>query len=239
MEPAGPFSRFLAWLIDTCCIIAALTIVSQLLEVVSLLSRSYGIALHLLLSFVISMGYGLVLEWFWRGRTLGKKLMHLRVMDQEGLRLRFSQVVVRNLMRALDALPLCYLVGGLISAWSTKGQRLGDLAASTVVVRIAEAGLPDLEMLASDKYNSLRECPHLAARLRKRVSMDEASLVLRALMRRDSLDTHSRTELFHRLAEHFKAIVPFPRESIDGLADERYLRNVVDVIFRSEARERR
>jgi uncharacterized RDD family membrane protein YckC len=233
MQLAGPMSRFLAWLLDAFCVLAALVIVSQVLRILSLFSESTGMALNVALSFIISMGYGICFEWFWRGQTLGKKLMRLRVLDQEGLRLTFSQVVVRNLMRALDGLPLFYLVGGLASALSGKGQRLGDLAANTIVVRVAETRVPDLETLVVDKYNSLRECPHLAARLRKKVTADEASLLLRSLMRRDDLSPECRENVFARLADHFKAVVPYPQESLDGVADERYLRNVADVVFRS------
>jgi uncharacterized RDD family membrane protein YckC len=233
MHLAGPMSRCLAWLLDAFCVLAVLVVVSQALRILSLLSESTGMALNILLSFIISMGYGICFEWFWRGQTLGKRFMRLRVLDQEGLRLTFSQVVVRNLMRALDGLPLFYLVGGLTSALSCKGQRLGDLAANTIVVRVAEARMPDLETLVVDKYNSLRECPHLAARLRKKVTADEASLLLRSLMRRDNLSPESRENVFARLADHFRSVVPYPQESLDGVADERYLRNVADVVFRS------
>jgi hypothetical protein len=212
-------------LLPSCC--------SSTFQLVSVFSESYGIALQVMLSFIISMGYGICLEWFWRGQTLGKRLLRLRVVDEQGLRLRGSQIVLRNLLRAVDGLPLFYLVGGMASAISLKGQRLGDLAASTVVVRIEELAIPDLDALEADKYNSLREQPYLAARLRKKVSMDEASLVLRCLLRRDELTRESRAELYRQLAEHFKSVVRFPQESLEGLADERYLRNVVDVLFRS------
>jgi uncharacterized RDD family membrane protein YckC len=233
MQLAGPMSRFLAWLLDAFCVLAALVIVSQALRILSLFSESTSMALSVMLSFVISMGYGLCFEWFWRGQTLGKRLMHLRVLDHEGLKLTFSQVVVRNLMRALDGLPLFYLVGGIASALSSKAQRLGDLAANTIVVRVAETRVPDLEALVVDKYNSLREYPHLAARLRKQVTADEAALLLQSLMRRDNFSPESRENVFARLANHFKSVVPYPQESLDGVADERYLRNVADVIFRS------
>ncbi len=235
---AGPVSRFMAWLLDTFCVLAAVTVIAPIFQLISVFSESYGIALQVLLSFIISMGYGICLEWFWRGQTLGKRLLGLRVMDEQGLHLRVSQIIVRNLLRAVDGLPLFYLVGGLASAMSLKGQRLGDLAASTIVVRIGELAIPNLESLEADKYNSLREQPYLAARLRKKVSMDEASLVLRSLLRRDELKLESRAELYGKLAEHFKSLVPFPQECLEGLADERYLRNLADVLFRSRSARR-
>ena len=76
--------------------------------------------------FVISVAYAIVLEWRWRGQTIGKRLLGLRVMDVHGLRLQLPQIALRNLLRLVDMLPLFYLVGGLAcvfsrnaSAWAT------------------------------------------------------------------------------------------------------------------------
>ena len=66
-----------------------------------------------ILYFVVWIGYGILFEWFWRGQTPGKRLFRLRVMDVNGLRLQFHQILMRNLLRAVDSLPACYLVGGL------------------------------------------------------------------------------------------------------------------------------
>jgi len=73
---------------------------------------------------------------------------------------------------------------------------------------------------------------HLASRLRQRVLPQEASLALQALVRREDLDPAARVELFGGLAAYFKNIVPFPQEAIDGITDEQYIRNVVDVLYR-------
>jgi hypothetical protein len=85
---------------------------------------------------------------------------------------------------------------------------------------------------ANAKYNSLQQYPHLAARLRGNVTPEEAFLVLRTLLRRDELDPFARISLFSELAAHLKSVVKFPQEALEGITDERYLRNVVDVIFR-------
>ena len=77
-------------------------------------------------------------EWYWRGQTVGKRVLKLRVMDEQALRLEFSQIVVRNLLRFVDFLPGLYLVGGTACVLSRRFQRLGDLAANTIVVRNPE-----------------------------------------------------------------------------------------------------
>ena len=176
-------------------------------------------------------------EWAWRGQTIGKRLLRLRVMDAQGLRLQFHQVLLRNLLRFVDMLPALYLVGGLACLFSRRAQRLGDLAANTVVVHSAKYTEPDLDQLLAGKFNSLRQYPHLEARLRQRVSPAEARLALQALVRRDELDPAARVELFAELAEHFKSIVTFPPEAVEAMPDEQYIRNVVDILFRTRTVE--
>jgi hypothetical protein len=184
---------------------------------------------------VISIGYGILTEWYWRGQTIGKRFMRLRVMDERGLRLHFSQIVIRNLLRVVDILPAFYLVGGTACLVSRRSQRLGDFAANTIVVRHPRIEEPDLEKLVSDKYNSLRTQPHIEARLRQLVTPQEAGLAVQALLRRDEIEDDARVELFRELAAHFKERVRFPDHLTEGLSDEQMVRNVVDSLYRRPA----
>jgi len=229
---AGPVTRFLAWAIDLACITVATSFVGMTLSLLKLISLDLGRAGILLSYFVISIGYGIIAEWHWRGQTLGKRLLRLRVMDAQALRLQFSQVVVRNLLRFVDSLPVFYLVGGLTCLINRRAQRLGDLAANTIVVRHPVIFEPDVDQLMAGKYNSFREYPHLVARLRQSVTPEEAGLALQALLRRDQLENQSRVGLFNEMASHFQSVVKFPEEAMVGLADEQYVRNVVDLLFR-------
>ncbi len=230
---AGPISRFLAWLVDIAAITVASRIAGGVLQLLGLISTDVAGAIMILAYFVISVGYGIVLEWYWRGQTLGKRLLRLRVMDVQGLRLQFNQVVIRNLLRFVDNLPVAYMVGGLFCLITRRSQRLGDLAANTIVVRNPQIPQPDLEQLLSDKYNSFHQYPHLEARLRQNSKPLEAEVALAALLRRDQLDPAARIELFRDIADHFKEIVAFPPEAVEGISDEQYVRNVVDVLYRS------
>lgn len=232
-ELAGPVARFLAWIVDLACVMTLASTLSIVMILMQLISPGIGAALSAIGYFVISVGYGIVCEWFWRGQTLGKRLLRLRVVDVEGMRLQFNQVVTRNLLRFVDSLPATYLVGGLVCWFNSKCQRLGDIAANTIVIRIPRVTEPDLDQLLAGKFNSLRQHPHLAARLRQSVSPGEAAVGLQALLRRDELDPVARVELFSELAAHFRARVEFPAEATDGIADEQYVRNVVDVLYRT------
>jgi len=230
---AGPVTRFFAWFIDQLCISAAMFLLGTGLHLLELMNWNFGFALSVISYFVLSIGYGIFFEWNWRGQTVGKKLFRLRVVDVEGMRLQFNQIVVRNLLRFVDSLPAFYLVGGLTCWLNSKCQRLGDIAANTVVIRTAPVTEPDLDQLLPGKYNSLRQYPHLTARLRQRVSPAEADTALQALLRREELELVARVKLFADLAAHFRVKVEFPAEVTDGIADEQYLRNVVDVLYRT------
>jgi uncharacterized RDD family membrane protein YckC len=231
---AGPAPRALAWAIDFACIIAGMTLLGILIGTLGLVSSDFAQALSMILYFSISIGYGIMAEWFWRGQTVGKRLLGLRVVDVQGFKLQFSQIVIRNLLRFFDSLPLFYLVGGAACILSGKAQRLGDFAANTVVIRIQKNADPDLDQLTAGKYNSLRERPHLAARLRQQVSPQEAGTALQALMRRNELNPEARIELFRDMADHFRAIVEFPEDATFGITDEQYVRNVVDILFQEK-----
>src|SRR5690606_10153127 len=146
-ELASPVARFLAWGIDFVVMLALIFLLMKGATLFRLVSLDFYQALLFLVYFSVSIGYGIVFEWMWRGQTIGKKLLRLRVMDETGLPLQFRQVVLRNLLRVVDKLPYFYLVGGISAVLSAKSQRLGDMASGTVVVRIRTLAPPALEEL--------------------------------------------------------------------------------------------
>jgi uncharacterized RDD family membrane protein YckC len=232
---AGPVTRFLAWGVDLLCILILSNVIGLIATLIGFVSPDLAQAISIILMFVITLSYSILLEWFWRGQTVGKRLLRLRVVDLEGMRLQPSQVVVRNLLRAVDFLPAFYVVGGLACLLNRHAQRLGDIAANTVVIRMPRLDTPDVEQLLAGKFNSLRQHPHLEARLRQRVTPAEADLALRALLRRDDFEPAARVRLFSELAAHFRELVSFPPDASEGLTDEQYVRNVVDSLFRKRA----
>ena len=229
---ASPISRFLALMIDIGVVTAASAVLSLLLGSFGILGMDLAMAFTMLCSFILSIGYPMVMEWYFRGQTVGKKVMRLRVMDEQGLRLQVSQVVIRNLLRFVDSLPGFYLVGGAASVVSARSQRLGDIAANTIVVHHPRVEEPNLDQILPGKYNSFRAYPHLAARLRQNVAPREAAVALEALTRRDCLDAAARLDLFEKIKEHMARTARFPAEVTDGISAEQYVRNVVDILFR-------
>lgn len=84
---------------------------------------------------VAAVGYFALFEALFRA-TPGKWLLGLRVTDYLGRRPGLTAVIVRNLLRPVDAFPVLYGVGLLCSLTNHRRQRLGDLAAGTIVVRV-------------------------------------------------------------------------------------------------------
>jgi uncharacterized RDD family membrane protein YckC len=228
---ASPVARLLAVSIDLGCVIALTTVARVFVGLVGVFSVDVAAAFQILAYFVVSIGYGILAEWFWRGQTIGKRMLRLRVLDERGLKLEFNQIVIRNLLRSIDMLPAFYAVGGALCLFSKQAQRLGDIAANTIVVRNPIITQPNLDQLRPDKWNSLRSHPHLAARLRQGITPATAALVVEAILRRQDFEPPERLRLFHELAAYFKEMVAYPPEATEGITDEQYVRNVADVIF--------
>lgn len=233
LQLASPVSRGLALVIDLACISVLIFGLGFTTMFLGVISDDLAHAVYILAYFVLSICYGIFLEWVWSGQTIGKKLLGLQVVDSQGLRLQFSQIAFRNLMRFIDCLPVFYLVGGIACFVNRHVQRLGDVAAGTVVIKLPILSQPNLDLILPGKFNSFRRYPHLAARLRQSTPPALADVALQALLRRDQFDPAERAVLLQEIAERFRSIVAFPEDEVRDLPHEQYLRNVVEILFRS------
>lgn len=228
---AGAGTRLVALVIDLLAIIALGGLVFSALKAFEAAAPDAIGGIVTLVYFVLSTAYGIVLEIWWNGQTLGKRLLSLRVMDRHARPATATQIVVRNLLRPVDSIPLFYLAGA-IACWLTRHrQRLGDLAAGTVVVRTQESLRADWSQLTRAKFNSLREHPALAARLRQRTAPELAALALDAVLRREELSPDARLAVFAALAARLRTLVEFPAHSVESLSDEQYVHRAVEVLY--------
>jgi uncharacterized RDD family membrane protein YckC len=141
LENAGIPLRFVAVLLDAVIVFAPLFILVGLMSGGGYRSSlngetNFGVDVSgraLLLLIALGIGYYVVCESA-AGATLGKHMVGIRVVSEDGQALTFGAAVVRNLLRLVDAL-FFYLVGFVFAILSTSGQRLGDRAAHTIVVR--------------------------------------------------------------------------------------------------------
>ena len=229
---AGPASRLYAMLVDTIIVLGTVNGIGWVIYLIFAKAPGFGVFVTTLAEFALGFTYSAVLEAFWNGQTIGKRLFHLRVIDQSGLPLRVEQAWVRNLMRVFDALPFAYLVGGLSILSSPLLQRFGDRVAGTLVVRQTPLADSSEERWTQQKYNSFLEYPTIAIRLRRAATPELASLIQDALRRRNELAPYARRELYRELAEYLQTeISSFPDELIERLSDEQYLINASGVMF--------
>jgi uncharacterized RDD family membrane protein YckC len=133
---AGVGSRFTAALLDG-LIQGALTLVPVLLLLPAFSGSSENIfvALYFVWWFLIIFGYDVAFETLGGGRTVGKRAVGIRVVRVGGHPVGFVTSAVRNLLRIIDFLPAAYGVGIVSILATSRNQRLGDLAAGTLVVR--------------------------------------------------------------------------------------------------------
>lgn len=127
---AGPMVRAQAWLYDLVIRAVAYAAVTGLL---SYLGR-FGMGMASILIFLVEWLYPFFFELTRGGATPGKKAMGLYAVQDNGAPLEWRSALLRNLLRAVDFVPLFYGLGLASMVVNGRFQRLGDLAAGTLVV---------------------------------------------------------------------------------------------------------
>jgi uncharacterized RDD family membrane protein YckC len=220
-------ARAAAWAIDVLVMGALIMVVARIAESL-VIAPYFGGALAIVATFLVHWWYFALSEWWSGGRTVGKRVLGLRVIDRSGLRVGLVQAVVRNLVRAIDFLPGLYLVGGLSALVNPLGRRLGDLAAGTVVVRERTTPPPDAILPPSERHNSFLADPAVRAAAR-RVTAPERDAMIALVFRRESLPLAVRHQLFERLATHLEARLGIPRSP--HFSPEKYVLHLAIAMF--------
>jgi uncharacterized RDD family membrane protein YckC len=199
---AGVGSRFAAGLLDQLLRSAVLVAVLILLSIVGARGDVSGgvFVFGLLVAlFLVQFAYDVLFETLASGRTPGKRWTGLRVVRAGGQPVGFVASMVRNVLRIVDALPGFYLVGMLAVLLTRNNQRLGDLAAGTLVVRerkqrtaLPQAMVARPSPVPADADSSLWDV--------SAVSAEDVATVRRFLDRRDSLGPEARDRLAYDMA---------------------------------------
>ncbi len=143
MSLAGIGSRFIALLVDSLIWFAGFLVLVVLLAIFlpgikafSKISEQWVVAIVIFIFFLLNWGYFTLFEAFWNGRTPGKRVARIRVIQRSGRAIGLFESMARNLVRYVDMQPFPLYAVGVISIFVTRQhQRLGDLAAGTLVVR--------------------------------------------------------------------------------------------------------
>jgi len=207
---AGPIPRILAWLVDASLRLGVLLLAFMILG----LFGRIGSAAALLLMFFLEWLYPVAFELHKQGATPGKKLFGLRVVNDDGTPVRLGASMTRNLLRAVDFLPMMYGFGLLSMLCNAEFKRLGDLAAGTMVIYrdrpMTAQGIPSAPPLAL----------HIA------LSVDEQRAVIDFARRYAELTPERAEEIAHSLEPLLPADEP-------GSASERVLRVANQLIGRA------
>jgi uncharacterized RDD family membrane protein YckC len=130
--------RIAAAFIDLVVLAGLFTILSAAVGQTTVSGGTFNVYLSgawLAVFLAVALGYYFVLE-AWAGQTLGKRLFGLQVQRAGGTRPSVGAVALRTLLRIIDWLPLLYLAGFItVLATGARRQRIGDLAARTVLAR--------------------------------------------------------------------------------------------------------
>ncbi|HJX28119.1 MAG TPA: RDD family protein [Thermoanaerobaculia bacterium] len=232
LTPAGLGSRFLAMFLDFMIALSVVGLLSRIFSAV--LPEGLAQAFTTTGAFLVLTGYHIFFEVRYQGRTLGKRITRLRVVDGRGLPITLEQSFVRNVVRVLDFLPAFYGIGGLASLIDREHRRLGDILADTLVVQERLPLRPEGALRLDRRYNTLR-VPGMQRRVRQRVSLEEREFLLTLCLRADRLTESARYDLMEQVGDHYRQ-----RLAIDAphLSNENLVRDLTALLYGDEQRER-
>ncbi|HEX6678567.1 MAG TPA: RDD family protein [Actinomycetes bacterium] len=225
-QTANVGSRILAFLIDVLVVGAGIFVGVVAVAIAASASGAVlpdwlVIAMFLVLIPGWWFGYFAAMETLWRGRTLGKAALGLRVVTREGAPVRFRHAAIRTLLGLADF----GLGGGFFAVvfvlFSRDNQRLGDLVAGTLVLRERSAAT-QLAPVSFDPPPGLES--YTATLDVTGMGTEEYQAVRSFLLRARQLAPASRASLAVQLATPLAARLRPPPP--DGLPPEGYLRAV-------------
>ncbi len=237
---AGAGSRALA---------AAIDLGVQLLLIVAVVvafdGEGVSAAIRAVLVFVVLFFLPILVDVVDSGRGLGKRIVGLRVVTLRGGPIGARTSAIRNLLRIVDFLPTAYLVGGCMVLVSETGQRLGDIAAGTVVTttegradrrrKKRKAAAVIAEPVAPPPLlTTTAEVVHGVSVLTvdaTRVSAAEAGLVQSFLARRATLPEAARVRLAGDIAARL-------RRNVVGISPDASDEEFLEIVARVKAARR-
>jgi uncharacterized RDD family membrane protein YckC len=203
---AGLGTRFLATAIDA-AIQAALILILVLAVYIgeafgasidTLMSREWYLALIIVLVALIYYVYFFIFELLLKGRTPGKAALKIRVVRMDGRAADVPGIVIRNLIRIIDYLPIFYIVGAICIFCDKHSRRLGDIVAGTIVVQ--DQRRATLSGILASQAQAKQSQAVLAQTLQMPLNNDEYAIVRDYLARRKQLALSVRKQVARDIA---------------------------------------
>jgi hypothetical protein len=181
----------------------------------------------MVLTFVLAWGYHVYFEVRHQGRSPGKRICGLRVVDSRGLPISFQQSFVRNIVRVVDSAPAFYGAGALVSLFDRHARRLGDIAADTLVIEEHRAADPTKAIADARRFNSL-QTPRVLRRLRREVGLEEREFLLELVLRADALEPQARFDLMEEVGGYYRRTLEVEDANLSG---ENLVRGLLSVLY--------
>ena len=220
---AGSGSRFVAQAVDHLIWFAALILLFLLflvfrpaIRAYSNVSGQWATAITIFVLFLLNWGYFTLFEAFNNGQTPGKRVARIRVIQRSGRGIGLFESMARNLVRYVDQIPFFYAVGVIVVFSTRQHQRLGDLAAGTLVVRErdelapawGESGARTFTASSIAPSHSMME-PHMALTLPAngvaKLTADDLGVLEGFLSRRLDMSMATREQIAQRIASAVQA----------------------------------
>lgn len=172
-EVVGPFRRLPAFILDLSIRAVIVLMAGFAMAMLGWFVGSGGIAVMLVLWFVLEWFYGGIFETYMNGQTPGKRIMGIRVVSIGGHPINGVQAVMRNILRGVDMMPIIplsainenmgmlsiptFAIGLVCQMCNPRFQRLGDIACGTMVVVDERRRRPIVRMPAEPRVVALAE----------------------------------------------------------------------------------
>lgn len=189
LRVAGPVPRTYAWLIDLLIRTGVYFALAILFSVLGKL----GLGIFLIAIFLLEWFYPVIFEVYKQGATPGKRSLGIKVVNDDGTEVTLQSSLIRNLLRAVDFLPLFYGFAVITMLFNRDFKRLGDFAAGTIVVY--QDGLKQASVILQDAPRT----PPLA------LTAAEQKAIIQFVERLQSFTPERRSELANILSDVTRA----------------------------------
>lgn len=172
-----------------------------------------GVAVASVGSLLAIFGYPIVCDALLGGRTLGRRLTGLKLVTDDGGAVDLTAASLRNIIRVIDFLPAFYSVGAIACLATTHTQRLGDMAAGTIVVRLAPSRAAQVAVPGARRADPAPIAavpPEAATWDLTGLGRDDLAVVRSFLERRGDLDPEARARVARELARRLAPVVVGP-----------------------------
>ncbi|MEY4902583.1 MAG: hypothetical protein RLZZ292_398 [Bacteroidota bacterium] len=185
-ELASVSERIAAYLLDLFIVFGVYILLCLTLGL-SRYGEWFGDSSHLIAFFVylfplaLFFSYHLLMEGLASGQSLGKKAIGIRVLRADGKEATFSDYLLRAILQLLDIIFTTGMLAILLISSTQNSQRLGDMAANTLVVRLRAKQLFQLsDILKIEKIENYQPQYPQVRQLREQDMLLIKSVLLRA-----------------------------------------------------------